>query len=126
MSRDNFGIFRSELFQSDEYGSSSIFWAAAKGHTEIVKILAPLTGNPNAPNNERETPIYYAAYHGHTEIVKILAPLTADPNALNKYGQTPIRVAKNEEIRTILKSLLTSKNCQVGLSTSTKAVTKKK
>ena len=43
--------------------------------TEIVKILAPLTDNPNAQDKFGRTPINYAAQNGHTEIVKILAPL---------------------------------------------------
>ena len=54
---------------------------------EIVKILAPLADNPNAPDkyghtplhwghtsNDGDTPILRAAFYGHTEIVKILAP----------------------------------------------------
>jgi len=57
---------------------------------EIVKILAPLTDNPNAPDKDGETPIYWAAINGHTEIVKILAPLTDNPNAPDEYGATPI------------------------------------
>ena len=42
---------------------------------EIVRLVAPLTDNPNAPDNNGETPIYWAACYGHTEIVKILTPL---------------------------------------------------
>ena len=64
-------------------------------NTEIVKILAPLTDNPNAPDEYGETPIIMATCLGHTEIVKILAPLTDNPNASNKYGMTPISVAKH-------------------------------
>ena len=30
--------------------------AVRNGHTEIVKILAPLTDNPNAPNDSGFTP----------------------------------------------------------------------
>ena len=37
--------------------------------SEIVKILAPLTNNPNAPDEYGKTPIYWAARNGHTEIV---------------------------------------------------------
>ena len=48
--------------------------AAKNGHTEIVKILAPLMNNPNTPARlNGETPIYVAARNGYTEIVKILA-----------------------------------------------------
>ena len=66
--------------------------------------MAPLTDNPNAANDYGRTPIYWAAYNGHTEIVKILAPLTDNPNAPNNYGYTPSLVAKNPEIRRILRS----------------------
>ena len=63
----------------------------------IVKILVPLTDNPNAPNKIGDTPIHKAAEYGHTEIVKILAPLTDKPNAQNKAGITPIYQAAQAE-----------------------------
>ena len=34
--------------------------AAQNGHTEIVKLLAPLTDNPNAPDDYGKTPISVA------------------------------------------------------------------
>ena len=71
---------------------------------KTVKILAPLTDNPNAPNNIGQTPIYWAAFYGHTEIVKILAPLTDNPNAPNKHGKTPSSVTKNVEIKRLLET----------------------
>ena len=33
-----------------------MYWAALKGHMGIIKLLAPLTHNPNAPNNYSQTP----------------------------------------------------------------------
>ena len=44
-------------------------------HIEIVKIMAPLTDNPNAPNINGETPIQIAAQNGHTETVNFLSSL---------------------------------------------------
>ena len=70
--------------------------------------MAPLTDSPNIPDEDRWTPIYWAARNGHTEIVKILAPLTDNPNAPDNYGNTPFSIAKNAEIRKILKSFNTS------------------
>ena len=58
---------------------------------EMVKILAPLTDNPNAPDIYGETPIYQAASKGHTEIVKILAPLTDIPNDVQDDFRKRIR-----------------------------------
>ena len=60
---------------------------------EMVKILAPLTERPNAPDRYGRTPIYYAAGNGHTEIVRTLSPLTEKPNAPNFNGYTPIHKA---------------------------------
>ena len=76
---------------------------------KILKILAPLTDNPNAALKSGWPPIYKAAYNGNMEIVKILAPLTDDPNAPDKDGFTPIyHAAQNghTEIVKILTPLL--------------------
>ena len=54
------------------FGQIPVNQAACNGHTEIVKILAPLTDNPNAPDKNGKTPIHWAAQIGHTETVKIL------------------------------------------------------
>ena len=73
---------------------SCMKWPKTDEDTEIVKVLAPLTKNHNAPTNVGVfTPIYEAAFKGHTEIVKILAPLTDNPNAQDYYGKTPIHLA---------------------------------
>ena len=82
-------------------------------HTEIVKILAPLADNPNAPDKDGLTPIHAAADNGHTEIVNILAPLTANPNAADRNGDTPIHFAArkgNLDIVEILAPLTDNPN----------------
>ena len=66
--------------------------------------MAPLTDNPNKPNENGQTPIHFAAWNGHTEIVKILAPLTDNPNAPNKNGESPSSLTKNAGIRRILST----------------------
>ena len=65
--------------------STPICQAAWCGHTEIVKILAPLTDNPNNPDEDGRTPIYQAARNGHTEIVKILAPFIDNSNQIKWF-----------------------------------------
>ena len=82
-------------------------------NTEIIKILAPLTDNPNTPNDYGDTPISWAAYKGYTEIVKILVSLTDNPNAPNKNGTSPIHKAArngNTEIVKILAPLTDNPN----------------
>ena len=67
--------------------------------------MASLTENPNAPNNDGDTPIWLAAHNGHTEIVKILAPLTENPNAPDVYGHTPMHWATLKGYTEITKIL---------------------
>ena len=57
----------------DFEGKTPMHEAIEKGHTEIVKILAPfLSEKPNVPDAEGQTFLYLAAIHGHSEISKIL------------------------------------------------------
>ena len=56
----------------------------SSGYAEIVRIMAPLIDDNNAPDENGWTPIYRAAYNGNTEVIKILAPLINNPNAPNK------------------------------------------
>ena len=51
---------------------SSLHFAAANGHTEIVKLLIAANAEVNAVNNLQKTPLHLAARSGHTEIVKLL------------------------------------------------------
>ena len=54
--------------------------AAINGYVEVIKVLAPLYANPNAPDPSGWTPIQYAARNGQAEVLRILAPLTENPN----------------------------------------------
>ena len=82
-----------------------IYLAASKGHTEKVKILAPLTDNPNAPDADGVLPMHKAAEFGFTDVVKILASLTDNPNRPDRYGYTPISSAAVNGYTEIVKIL---------------------
>ena len=43
---------------------------------KLLKILAPLTNNPNVPDEDGVTPISCALQKRHTEIIEILAPFS--------------------------------------------------
>ena len=107
--------------------------------TEIVKILAPLTENPNAAyefnpfwsyinhRSSGDTPILLAARKGYTEIVKILAPLTDNPNVADDSGETPINTAAYNgftEIVKILVPLTDNPNAPSNLGKTPSAVAK--
>ena len=82
-----------------------IFNAAADCDDNTIRILAPLTDDPNAPNKLGRTPIHWASHNGNIEIIKILAPLTDNPNAPNKDGETPIHHAAYNGHTKIVKFL---------------------
>ena len=79
--------------------------AAHEGNTEIVRILAPLSKNPNTPDKDGWTPIYLSAMKGFTEIVNILAALTDNPNSTDETGWSPIHEAATEGYTEIVKIL---------------------
>ena len=77
-------------FRQDQCRGTPIHLAASYGNIEIDKMLAPLSDNPNTPDEYRRTPIHFAATNGNAEIIKILAPLSDNPNAPNVVGNTPM------------------------------------
>ena len=88
-----------ETYWSAHYGASYYFMEqyntfkntlSGIKSVEIVRIMAPLLENPNAPDKWGKTPIFFAVLRGHTEIVKILAPLTIFPNVPDNFGDTPL------------------------------------
>ena len=78
----------------NKFGETPIYIAASNGYVDVIKVLAPLTENPNAANVEGRTPILQAALYGHTNIIEFLAPLTKSPNAPSSRGLTPIQAAR--------------------------------
>ena len=56
----------------DVNGRTPIYWAARKGHRNIVEMLLASTDNPNTPDNNGCTPIHWAAYKGYLQIMAIL------------------------------------------------------
>ena len=115
--------------------------AAFEGHLNIIRILAPITSNPNF-----ETLIHFAAMNGQVDVLKFLAPLTKNPNSnggctprsiqvaqqrghhelarflqiittiTNTAGKTPIEVAQkrgHQEFARILQSFMNTGKCCV-------------
>ena len=53
-------------------GDTPIHHAAREGHLDVIKFLAPLTENPNAPDKHGNTPIDLAIRRGHNEVAQFL------------------------------------------------------
>ena len=95
--------FRKKILESFKQDSSD----QKEQDTEFIKILAPLTNNPN-PKDEKtgKTAMYLAACSRRTNIVKILVPFIDDPNAPDILGYTPIHRAAIIGCTEIVKILI--------------------
>ena len=90
----------------DEYGHAPIHHAAYKVQLEVIRFLAPMTGeNPNAPDRYGCTPIHYAAINGRLDVIRFLAPLSENPNTPNGDGNTPIDLATRNGYNEIVQFL---------------------
>lgn len=82
--------------ESDSWGHTALFLAAASNYKEIVALLLKRGANPVLTDRLGNTPLHKAAYLGHTAIVQLLL---ADPRGreaqfiLNKEGWTPLAIA---------------------------------
>ena len=78
------------------YGESrtAIGNAAGDGHLNVIKILAPITKDPNSCYGILgATPIHHAAHGGHVDMIKFLVSFTNDPIIRDQRGLTPIYYA---------------------------------
>ena len=75
-------------------------------HVDVVKALAPLIENPNAPDKDGITPIHHASYWGQLDVIKFLALLTETPNAPANFGVTPIHIAATEGHLDVIRFLV--------------------
>jgi len=79
--------------------------AAARGHTEIVKLLLERGADPNLPEEgiaPQGHALYSAVYNGHYEIAKLLLERGAFPNPPVESSADALSIAKmNKDERTV-------------------------
>ena len=68
--------FSRNPIQKNRLGRTPIHDAAARGHLEIVKLLASYTSNPNSPDKEGLTPSEFARSKGFLNIYAYLSKLS--------------------------------------------------
>jgi len=92
-------------------GITPLYWAAVKGHVELVKLLIYSTekGVNARCANDGAIPLYIAAQNGHTEVVKMLMDHKADVNASRRTGATPLWIAAQDGHTEVVKLLLDHK-----------------
>ena len=98
----------------DDYGNNALMFAAARGHTEIVKALIAAHTNLNLQTSNGNTALMMAARNGHIEIVKELIDANADVNIQENDGYTALMLAAINGHIEIVKVLIIA-NADVNL-----------
>jgi ankyrin repeat protein len=92
----------------DETGCSPRHDAAAKGMTDVVKVLLRNTRtDPGLPENSSRTALHKAAYRGQVEVVNLLlsrSPETVDPR--DASGLTPLHDASRQNKDKVAERLI--------------------
>ncbi|XP_045392208.1 protein phosphatase 1 regulatory subunit 12B isoform X8 [Lemur catta] len=74
-------------------GATALHVAAAKGYSEVLRLLIQAGYELNVQDHDGWTPLHAAAHWGVKEACSILAEALCDMDLRNKLGQTPFDVA---------------------------------
>ncbi|XP_074078485.1 protein phosphatase 1 regulatory subunit 12B isoform X6 [Macrotis lagotis] len=74
-------------------GATALHVAAAKGYSEVLRLLIQAGYELNVQDHDGWTPLHAAAHWGVKEACSILAEALCDMDIRNKLGQTPFDVA---------------------------------
>ncbi|CAG7918669.1 unnamed protein product [Penicillium olsonii] len=92
----------------DMHGTTPLGIAADKNHVGIVRRLlgASRPVDPNACDENGQTPLLNAAFHGNLEIVQLLLDAAGmDPQLRNSEGETPLEVASQNGNQSVVQAL---------------------
>ncbi|XP_076013405.1 ankyrin repeat domain-containing protein 66-like [Genypterus blacodes] len=78
----------------DWSNKTPLHWAAAKGYTDIVRILMEHGARPCLRTDEGWTPAHYAAEYGQLAVLRLLHALHAPIDQEDNYGDQPVRIAE--------------------------------
>ena len=94
---------------TDEDSATPLFYAAGYGDYRMVEILLELNANPNALDDDDNSPLHAAVDinfydRDRYKIVKLLKKYGADSSIVNIKGKTPLDYARTDKMRHILQA----------------------
>ncbi|XP_018619405.2 protein phosphatase 1 regulatory subunit 12A isoform X2 [Scleropages formosus] len=92
---------RSTLSPHPIMGATALHVAAAKGYTEVMKVLLQCHQDVDSRDTDGWTPLHAAAHWGQEEACTLLVENMCDMGAVNNVGQTPLDVADENLVDTL-------------------------
>lgn len=95
-------------FEDSPDGTTALHAAVwiEKNGPAMTKLLLDLGENPNARDDEGQTPLHYAAEHDNLPIARVLVEHGAKLRIRDEWGDTPAMLARDEENEEMLEFLV--------------------
>lgn len=98
--------FHRPVSQVDSYGRTPLFWAAARGHREVVELLLDHGARINSKDHSKLSALHIAISGVHKEVVSLLLDRSARVEGKDSNGDTPLNRAIQVGSKDIVKLLL--------------------
>ncbi|KAL2816638.1 hypothetical protein BDW59DRAFT_136665 [Aspergillus cavernicola] len=98
--------FRRHTSRKDSYGRTPLFWAATRGHRDVVELLLDHGANINSKDRSKLTALHIAVTGEHKDVVSLLLDRSARIEDKASYGDTPLIRAIQANSKDIVKLLL--------------------
>ena len=95
--------------RKDFGGQSPLFYAAAVGNLETVKLLVSHGCDANEKDNLNQSPLFYASRDGRTGVVEFLLANGAVASDIDRNGQNPLFYAARENKKDVCQLLIDAK-----------------
>ena len=93
------------VFSKDNNSRTPLYYAAAKGHKDVVELLLANKVEVNPKSIDGSTPLHEAAMAGHRDVVELLLANKAEVNTKNGNGMTPLDYAETRGRKDVLELL---------------------
>ncbi len=82
------------IHMPDRSGKTALYWAAARGNNDLVRLLLEHNFNIDAQDAGGNTPLHVAAANGNLSTVKLLVARGAQATLVNQHGNSPLALAR--------------------------------
>lgn len=95
-----------DLNSADPQGKTALYFAALRGHTEVVRFLLLQGADPNLKCLNGTSPMHAAALGKSDASVIVLLAYKADPDAVDQHNRTPLIISTHIDHHASVKAII--------------------